>query len=60
MTTHWYFDFISPFAYLQLQRLHEIQALTEVVSMPIALSAVLAHCGQLEPALTLVARFGHA
>ena len=50
MTTHWYFDIISPFAYLQLQRMHEIQALTEVTPVPIALGAVLAHCGQLGPA----------
>ena len=50
MATHWYFDIISPFAYLQLQRMHEIQALTEVLPVPIALGAVLAHCGQLGPA----------
>lgn len=50
MTTNWYFDIISPFAYLQLQRMHEIQALTEVTPVPIALGAVLAHCGQLGPA----------
>ena len=50
MTSHWYFDIISPFAYLQLQRMPEIQALTEVTPVPIALGAVLAHCGQLGPA----------
>ncbi len=50
MATHWYFDIISPFAYLQLQRMHEVQALVEVTPVPIALGAVLAHCGQLGPA----------
>ena len=50
MATHWYFDIISPFAYLQLQRIAEVQALTEVTPVPIALGAVLAHCGQLGPA----------
>lgn len=50
MATHWYFDIISPFAYLQLQRMPEIQTMTDVVPIPIALGAVLAHCGQLGPA----------
>ncbi len=50
MATLWYFDIISPFAYLQLQRMSEIQALAEVTPVPIALGAVLAHCGQLGPA----------
>ena len=50
MATLWYFDIISPFAYLQLQRMHEVQALTAVTPVPIALGAVLAHCGQLGPA----------
>jgi len=50
MATLWYFDIISPFAYLQLQRMHEIEALVEVRPVPIALGAVLAHCGQLGPA----------
>ncbi len=50
MATLWYFDIISPFAYLQLQRMPEIQTLTEVTPVPIALGAVLAHCGQLGPA----------
>ena len=50
MTALWYFDIISPFAYLQLQRMPEVQALVEVTPIPIALGAVLAHCGQLGPA----------
>jgi 2-hydroxychromene-2-carboxylate isomerase len=43
----WYFDVISPFAYLQLQRMHEF---SEVQPIPIVLGAVLQHCGQLGPA----------
>lgn len=50
MSATWYFDIISPFAYLQLQRLPEIRAYSEVKPVPIALGAVLAHCGQLGPA----------
>ncbi len=50
MPALWYFDIISPFAYLQLQRIHAVQALTELTPVPIALGAVLAHCGQLGPA----------
>jgi 2-hydroxychromene-2-carboxylate isomerase len=43
----WYFDVISPFAYLQLQRMH---AFSDVQAVPIVLGAVLQHCGQLGPA----------
>lgn len=50
MATHWYFDIISPFAYLQLQRMPEVELHVEVTPVPIALGAVLAHCGQLGPA----------
>ncbi len=50
MATHWYFDIISPFAYLQLQRMPEVELHVEVTPVPIALGAVLAHCGHLGPA----------
>lgn len=50
MSAIWYFDIISPFAYLQLQRLPEIRYFTALTPVPIALGAVLAHCGQLGPA----------
>ena len=50
MSATWYFDIISPFAYLQFQRLDEIKAHTALTPVPIALGAVLAHCGQLGPA----------
>jgi 2-hydroxychromene-2-carboxylate isomerase len=50
MAAVWYFDVISPFAYLQLQRLGEIAALTELHVVPVALGVILNHCGQLGPA----------
>jgi 2-hydroxychromene-2-carboxylate isomerase len=50
MAAVWYFDVISPFAYLQLQRLNEIAALTELRVVPVALGVILNHCGQLGPA----------
>jgi 2-hydroxychromene-2-carboxylate isomerase len=46
----WYFDFISPFAYLQLPRIRELSARIEIVPRPIVLAAVLRHHGQLGPA----------
>jgi 2-hydroxychromene-2-carboxylate isomerase len=46
----WYFDFISPFAYLQLPRLLQLHERTPIVPRPIVLAAVLAHHGQLGPA----------
>jgi 2-hydroxychromene-2-carboxylate isomerase len=46
----WYFDFISPFAYLQLARIRELSARIEIVPRPIVLGAVLKHHGQLGPA----------
>jgi 2-hydroxychromene-2-carboxylate isomerase len=50
MDALWYFDVISPFAYLQLQRLPEIAQHRNVHVVPIVLGAVLQHCGQLGPA----------
>lgn len=46
----WYFDFISPFAYLQLARMRTINARTPIVPRPIVFAAVLGHHGQLGPA----------
>lgn len=43
----WYFDIISPFAYLALTRLDTIRALRPVVLKPIVFGAVLKHWGQL-------------
>lgn len=50
MSVHWYFDFISPFAYLQLPRVLALRARAKIVPVPIVFGAVLAHHGQLGPA----------
>jgi 2-hydroxychromene-2-carboxylate isomerase len=50
MNAHWYFDFISPFSYLQLRKLREWRARLDVRPVPIAFGAVLAHNGNLGPA----------
>jgi 2-hydroxychromene-2-carboxylate isomerase len=54
MTTNaplcWYFDFISPFSYLQWQRVHGLSAARPVVPVPILLGAVLDARGQKGPA----------
>lgn len=47
MRLTWYFDLISPFAYLALPR---VLALGEVELKPIVFGAVLSHWGQLGPA----------
>ena len=48
--TIWYFDFISPFAYLQLARIRELAEHHAVTPRPIVFAAVLRHHGQLGPA----------
>ena len=50
MQAHWYFDFISPFSYLQLRKVHEWNTRLAVTPVPIAFGAVLKHHGQLGPA----------
>ena len=45
----WYFDFISPFSYLQWQKVKRLDA-AEVTPVPIAFGAVLAANGQKGPA----------
>lgn len=46
----WYFDYISPFAYLQLHRFSELPAGLEVNVKPLVFGALLQHHGQLGPA----------
>ena len=46
----WYFDFISPFAYLQWPKVQALLDEREVVLRPIVLAAVLAARGQKGPA----------
>ncbi|HEY6895492.1 MAG TPA: DsbA family protein, partial [Rhodanobacteraceae bacterium] len=50
MQAEWYFDFISPFSYLQLERLGRLRARLEITPVPIVFGAVLKHHGQLGPA----------
>lgn len=47
---NWYFDFISPFAYLQLARFAQLPADLEVTPVPVVFGALLKHWGQLGPA----------
>ena len=46
----WYFDFISPFAYLQWQRLDALRGRLALEPRPILLAAVLTERGQKGPA----------
>ena len=50
MQAHWYFDFISPFSYLQLRKVREWNTRLSITPVPIAFGAVLKHHGQLGPA----------
>jgi 2-hydroxychromene-2-carboxylate isomerase len=50
MQADWYFDFISPFSYLQLGKLREWRKRIDIAPVPIAFGAVLAHNGNLGPA----------
>lgn len=50
MSAIWYFDFISPFAYLQLPRIRELAAQYSISPKPVLLGAILQHHGQLGPA----------
>lgn len=46
----WYFDPISPFAYLALPAIERLAQMHEITYRPIVFAAVLAHWGQLGPA----------
>jgi 2-hydroxychromene-2-carboxylate isomerase len=46
----WYFDFISPFAYLQWRRLRRDHADVALEPKPLLFAAILDHVGQLGPA----------
>jgi 2-hydroxychromene-2-carboxylate isomerase len=48
--TDWYFDFISPFAYLQLSRFETFQEDLEINPVPVLFGGLLKHWGQLGPA----------
>lgn len=50
MTADWYFDFISPYAFLHFHRLREIENRLDVRLRPVLFGAILDHWGQLGPA----------
>lgn len=50
MPLPWYFDFISPFAYLQWRRLRRDHPEVVLAPKPLLFAAVLNHVGQLGPA----------
>lgn len=50
MNAHWYFDFISPFSYLQLGQVRAWRKRLDITPVPVAFGAVLKHHGQLGPA----------
>jgi 2-hydroxychromene-2-carboxylate isomerase len=50
MRADWYFDFISPFSYLQYHDLPRLRASYEIRLRPVLLAGLLAHWGQLGPA----------
>jgi 2-hydroxychromene-2-carboxylate isomerase len=50
MNATWYFDFISPFAYLQFGRMRALSEHHPIAPCPIVFAAVLQHHGQLGPA----------
>ncbi len=50
MQGFWYFDFVSPFAYLQLGKILALRERLDLAPRPIVFGAVLAHHGHLGPA----------
>lgn len=50
MRSQWYFDFVSPFSYLQLPKILALCDRLAVTPVPILFGAVLKHHGQLGPA----------
>ncbi|HVW52279.1 MAG TPA: 2-hydroxychromene-2-carboxylate isomerase [Trinickia sp.] len=49
-TAEWFFDFVSPFAYLQLEQFDKLPATLTVQARPIAFGAILTQVGQRGPA----------
>ncbi len=50
MRVDWYFDFVSPFAYLQFGKLAALPGNVDVHLEPVLLAGILGHWGQLGPA----------
>jgi 2-hydroxychromene-2-carboxylate isomerase len=55
-TLDWYFDFISPFAYLQSNRLEDFAMEARIRCKPVLFAGLLAHWGQKGPAEMLTKR----
>lgn len=49
-TVDWFFDVVSPFAYLQLEQFDKLPAGIAIRPRPVVLGAILNHCGQKGPA----------
>jgi 2-hydroxychromene-2-carboxylate isomerase len=49
-SAEWYFDFISPFAYLQLEAFHRLPPAVEVTLHPVLFAALLQHWSHKGPA----------
>jgi 2-hydroxychromene-2-carboxylate isomerase len=49
-SAEWFFDFVSPFAYLQLEQFDRLPASLQIEPTPIVLGALLAHWGHKGPA----------
>ena len=49
-TVDWYFDFVSPFSYLQFEMMDRIASLASVRRRPVLLGGILNERGQLGPA----------
>jgi 2-hydroxychromene-2-carboxylate isomerase len=49
-TVDWYFDLVSPFAFLQLNALDRLPKGLKIVPKPVLLGVILRHWGQLGPA----------
>ena len=50
MQAQWYFDFISPFSYLQLDKLRRWRERLDITPVPVAFGAILKACGNVGPA----------
>lgn len=50
MDLRWYFDLVSPFAYLHWQQLKRLPQFDQITPVPIVLGAVLQHLGNRGPA----------
>ena len=50
MQASWYFDFISPFSYLQLERVRQWRARIDITPVPVAFGAILQQLGSVGPA----------